>query len=78
MYAGDMRTTVSLDPDVASAVARRRREDGLGLSEAVNALIRQGLTAAEAPGRYEPWARDLGARVDVANIGDVLDLLDDA
>src|SRR4051794_32418857 len=40
-----MRTTVTLADDVAAAVDRLRREEGLGLSEAVNKLARAGLTA---------------------------------
>lgn len=42
-----MRTTLSLDDDddVAAAVQRLREERHLGLSEAVNELIRAGLAA---------------------------------
>ena len=38
-----MRTTLSLDDDVAAAVQRLREERHLGLSEAVNELVRAGL-----------------------------------
>lgn len=40
-----MRTTVTLAKDVAAAVARMRRERGVGVSEAVNDLVRAGLVA---------------------------------
>lgn len=40
-----MRTTVTLTPDVAAAVERLRRERGVGVSDAVNDLVRAGLTA---------------------------------
>ena len=43
-----MRTTLSLDDDVAAAVQRLREERHVGLSEAVNELIRAGL-ACPAP-----------------------------
>lgn len=73
-----MRTTVEFDADTARAVEELRREEGLGVSEAVNALIRRGLmpTAARAPFRQRT-AR-LGLRVDVSNIGDALETLDGA
>ena len=40
-----MRTTVTLADDVATAVERVRRERGVGVSEAVNDLVRAGLAA---------------------------------
>ena len=40
---GSMRTTIILERDVVQAVRQLRRRRGVGLSEAVNALIRQGL-----------------------------------
>jgi len=38
-----MRTTVEFDDDAARAIERLRREEGIGVSEAVNRLIRRGL-----------------------------------
>ena len=73
-----MRTTVDLADDVAAAVARLRREKGLGLSEAVNELVRTGLNAKERPYVYRHQTYDMGAQVDLANIGEVLELLDQA
>jgi hypothetical protein len=71
-----MRTTFTLDPDVASAVQRLRREEGIGISEAVNRLIRSGL--ARKPGRapYQHHTVKMGMKMDVSDIGAVLDLLD--
>ncbi|MFN2592973.1 MAG: ribbon-helix-helix protein, CopG family, partial [Candidatus Dormibacteria bacterium] len=43
-----MRTTISLDKDVTAAIEELRRRRSLGLSEAVNELVRAGL-AAKAP-----------------------------
>lgn len=74
-----MRTTVTIDPDVAAAVEDLRRRHGLGLSEAVNALARRGLAARPVERRsYEHRSAELGLRVDVSNIAEVLDMLDEA
>ncbi len=73
-----MRTTFSLDDDVAAEVDRLRREEGIGISEAVNRLIRQGLAIPRRRRRYEHRSADVGLKVDVADIGAVLDLLDEA
>ncbi len=40
-----MRTTVTLADDVVAAVERVRRERGVGVSDAVNDLVRAGLAA---------------------------------
>lgn len=72
-----MRTTITVAPDVAAEMERLRREEGLGPSEALNTLARRGMTArADAPQRYELKPVSMGMRIDVTNIGDVLDLLD--
>ena len=72
-----MRTTASLDPDAAAAVERLRRERGIGVSSAVNALARAGLVASkgDAPTyRIEPAA--LGLQLDVDNVAETLEILD--
>lgn len=76
LYADLMRTTVTIDPDVASAIATIRRERGLGLSEALNELARRGMVHELEPEPFVQQTYDLGMKVDVTNIGDVLDLLD--
>jgi hypothetical protein len=74
-----VRTTVNLTPDIEAEVARLRREEGLGASEAVVLLARRGLRGAgNGRPRFTQRTAPLGARVDIANIGEVLDLLDDA
>lgn len=70
-----MRTTVELDPDTAQAVQRLRQE-GRGVSAAVNELIRRGLLAEPGERRFVPRTRRLGIRIDVSNVSDALDLLD--
>jgi hypothetical protein len=71
-----MRTTIDLDPDSAKAIERLRREKGMGVSEAVNDLIRRGLLAEPSAHRFEPIRRELGLTIDVSNIADALDLLE--
>jgi hypothetical protein len=73
-----MRTTFTLDDDVAAEVERLRREEGIGISEAVNRLIRAGLAAPRPRPRYKHRSADLGLKVDVSDIGAVLDLLDES
>jgi hypothetical protein len=74
-----MRTTVTFDADTAAAVERLRRERGIGLSEAVNELIRRGL-AAEAstrpPRRFRQRSVPLGLRIDVANVAEAIETLE--
>jgi Arc/MetJ family transcription regulator len=71
-----MRTTVDLDDDAARAVEELRRVDGRGLSEAVNLLIRRGLTVQTPAAPYQHETRRMGARMDVTNIGEVLDVIE--
>lgn len=72
-----MRTTIDLANDVAAAVEKARRERGLGLSEAVNDLVRAGLAPREPRPPIDPPSYEMGpARIDYANIGEVLELLD--
>lgn len=72
-----MRTTVTLDDEVAAAVAWLRRERGLGVSAAVNELARRGLTKQGPKAAFTQHVSDGGVLLDVTNVGAVLDLLDD-
>ena len=71
-----MRATVDLDTDTAAAVDELRRRRGMGVSEAVNELIRQGLMAREAQPPFRQRTARLGAKIDVSNIAEVLETLD--
>ena len=72
-----MRTTVTLQDDVARAVERRRRERGSGVSEVVNDLIRRGLAQPEAPPTpFRQRTSEMHARLDVTNMGEVLDSIE--
>ncbi len=71
-----MRTTVSLDEDVAAAVRRLRRERGIGVSEALNRLARAGLAVKPSGQPFRQRAVKLGLKVDVTNVAEALELLD--
>lgn len=72
-----MRTTVTLERDVAAAVELMRRERGIGLSEAVNELARRGLVVEKRPPRpFKQRTYAMGAKLDLTNIGRVLEELD--
>ena len=71
-----MRTTITLDPDVAAAIERLRRHRGVGLSEVVNDLARAGLRSREPRRAFRQRSVDLGLRVDVSNVAEALDVLE--
>lgn len=71
-----MRTTVDFDDDTASAVDRLRREAGMGLSEAVNELIRRGLLPRDDAPRFRQETRSLGIKIDVSNVAEALEVLE--
>lgn len=71
-----MRTTLNLDDDVASEAERLKREEGIGLSEAINRLARAGMIRDKRRSTYVNRSAPIGLKVDVSNIGEVLDLLD--
>jgi len=73
-----MRTTLTLDDDVAAAVQRLRQQEGVGMAEAVNRLIRTGLATRTQRRKYQHRTADVGIKVDVSNIGEILELLDEA
>jgi len=71
-----MRTTVELDDDTTAAVEELRRRDGVGLSAAVNVLIRKGLVARDDRAPFVQETRPLGLKIDVSNVADALDTLE--
>ncbi|HUC38075.1 MAG TPA: ribbon-helix-helix protein, CopG family [Acidimicrobiales bacterium] len=71
-----MRTTVEFDPDTAKAIEKLRRDRGIGVSEAVNELVRRGLLP-HAPARpFRQRTRRLGLRIDVSNVAEALETLE--
>ena len=76
MHHGVMRSTISLDDDVAAAVQRFREERHMGLSDAVNELIRAGLAAGLGRrSAFRQRTANLGLRLDVANVAETLERL---
>jgi metal-responsive CopG/Arc/MetJ family transcriptional regulator len=75
-HNGGMRTTVSLEEDVAAAIEQVRRQQGVGISQAINQLIRAGLSTKQPRRRFRQRSVALGLRVDVTNIAEALETLD--
>ncbi|MEJ7798453.1 MAG: hypothetical protein WKF42_08145 [Solirubrobacteraceae bacterium] len=79
-----MRTTLTIDDDVAAALVQRRAERGTGLRSEVNELLRAGLAAvrqpeADAGEPYELPTFDPGRALitDLRALKDLLDEEDD-
>jgi len=62
-----MRTTVTLDDDVAARLKRVARERGISFKEALNRAIRAGLGGEQGapPAPYETPSRPLGLRAGI-------------
>jgi hypothetical protein len=71
-----MRTTVEFDDDATRAIEQLRSEEGLGVSEAVNLLIRRGLLPRAEPAPFHQRTRSLGLRIDVSNVAVALEELE--
>lgn len=71
-----MRTTITLAADVHTEVERLRRKDGIGVSEAVNILIRRGMLHQKLDPVPLPEPRPIGIRLDVMNVAEALEVLD--
>ncbi|MFL5818751.1 MAG: CopG family transcriptional regulator [Conexibacter sp.] len=71
-----MRTTLTLADDVAAAVEKLRRKRSIGLSEAVNDLVRAGLVREQPTAPFVQKAHNLGEGVDYSNVADAIETLD--
>jgi hypothetical protein len=69
-----MRTTITLDPDVAAAVDQLRRKEGIGVSEALNRLARAALASKPARKPFKQRTFDLGLRIDVTNVAEAIEI----
>ncbi len=74
-----MRTTVTLDADVAAKVQMLMRERGITFKEAINETLRQGFGQRSRSRPYEVPTRRLGLRpgVDLNKALDVAAAMDD-
>ena len=60
-----MRTTITLDEDVAAKIKAKMRKTGLSFKDVVNEMIRAGLVFSEKAAKQKPFkvnARPLGIR----------------
>ena len=78
-----MRTTITLDDDVARNLEQRMRETGRSFKQTVNETLRAGLVELTTEREPEPFrvkARALGLRPGLSydNVEDLLDQLDGA
>ena len=71
-----MRTTVEFDADTEAEIERLRRERSMGVSEAVNALIRRAMLVQPEPVVFRQRTRRLGVKMDVSNVADALEVLE--
>jgi len=71
-----MRTTVEFDDDTAQAIEALRHERRVGLSQAVNELIRRGLVAQPVRPPFRQRTAPLGVSIDASNIADALEVLE--
>ncbi len=73
-----MRTTLTLDDDVASKLKAEARRTGRPFKEVVNETLRSGLVIRQKPSVKRPFkvvARDLDCRpgLSLDNIGDLIE-----
>jgi hypothetical protein len=71
-----VRTTVDLDPDTTAAVEALRREQHLGLSQAVNELVRRGMLSQPTSGAFRQVTHKMGVRIDVSSVVDAIEVLE--
>jgi hypothetical protein len=75
-----MRTTLSLDDDVAQLLNKEVRRSGGSFKEVVNRFLRMGLVASKRPTRkpfvVKPWDLMPPAGLSFDNVEDLLDTLE--
>lgn len=76
-----MRTTLTLDPDVALKLKRKMTAKKLTLKQAVNQALRIGLAAEDAlprkPFKVEPFSLEFLPGIDQDKLGQLADQLED-
>ena len=72
-----MRTTLTLDPDVAARLRELSRERGISFKEAVNSTLRRGLAPAAPRERYRVPVRNMGFTIDLTKANAIAAAMDD-
>jgi hypothetical protein len=75
-----MRTTLTLDPDVADRLKEEARRQGVSFKEVVNSNLRRGLSAGDTPASpYKLSPRSMRAKpgLDLDRARDLADRLED-
>ena len=77
-----MRTTLTIEPEVASLLKKFIKETGLSLKSAVNELLKRGLMDSkkkDATRKYTTKSHDAGEVLvpDIENIGALMSMLDE-
>lgn len=75
-----MRTTLTLDDDVAVQIERLRKSRDMGLKDIVNEALRRGLKEMTAkPKKREPFRTGVhdGGKLLIENISEALAILDE-
>jgi hypothetical protein len=76
-----MRTTVTIDDDVAVRLERLRREKDASLKDVLNDVLRRGLDSAESPQKkrkpYRVKTYDMGEQlIPLDNVAEAISLLE--
>jgi hypothetical protein len=74
-----VRTTITLDDDVAASLKALVRERGVSFKEAVNSALRAGLEGRRSPQRYRQQTYRLGLLpgIDLDRARELADALED-
>jgi hypothetical protein len=74
-----MRTTVTLEPDVAALLKERAQQQGISFKEALNSALRVGLGGGSAREPFVQATASLGLRagIDLDRAGQLADELED-
>jgi hypothetical protein len=71
-----MKTTVTLDDDVATAVKRIRLERSVGVRGAINELTRAGMLVREKRSPFVQETKPAGLRIGVRDVEAAVDVLE--
>ena len=71
-----MRTTFTVDPDLATRLERLRKERGVSLARVVNELIRAGLDAPPRKRKRYRMKHTFGGKLLVRNLDNAMDVLE--